>query len=72
MPFLYVHVTICMHGSLISLNLEIFFDSMIISNNIIANHGFETASFLSNRVMKERIDENPPWVSDDALTSADK
>ena len=31
---------------------------------IIANHGFESASFLSN-VMKERIDENHPWVTDD-------
>ena len=40
--------------------MEIFFDSMIISNNIIANHEFNTASFLSNRVMKERIDENHP------------
>ena len=29
---------------------------------IIANHGFEFASFL---VMKERIDENHPWVTDD-------
>ena len=29
---------------------------------IIANHGFEFTSFL---VMKERIDENHPWVTDD-------
>ena len=32
---------------------------------IIANHGFESASFLSNWVMKERIDENHLWVTDD-------
>ena len=33
---------------------------------IIAKHGFESASFL---VMKERIDENHPWVTDDACNT---
>ena len=33
---------------------------------IIANHGFESASFLS-KMMKERIDENHPWVTDDGV-----
>ena len=31
----------------------------------MANHVFESASFLSNWVMKERFDENHPWVTDD-------
>ena len=29
---------------------------------IIANHGFESLSFL---IMKERIEETHPWITDD-------
>ena len=32
---------------------------------IIANHGSEPANFLSDPAMKERIDENHQWVTDD-------
>ena len=35
-----------------------------IYNIIIANHGFESASFLSK---KEEIDENHTWVTDDDI-----